>query len=47
MKVRWTRRAHRQLEDALTYIAEENPQAARQVAERLYEAVRLLSKIPP
>ena len=46
MKVRWTRRAHRQLEEALTYIAEENPQAARQVAERLYEAARLLSNNP-
>ncbi len=44
MRVRWTRRAHRQLEEALTFIAEENPIAARQVADRIYAAERLLLK---
>lgn len=46
LKVRWTRRAHGQLEKALEHIAEDNPQAARQVAERVYKAERLLSRNP-
>ena len=46
MKVRWTRRAHRQLEEALSFVAEENPVAARQIAERIYVAESLLSDNP-
>ena len=46
LKVRWTRRAHGQLEAALEYIAEENPPAARQVAQRIYEAERVLANNP-
>ena len=46
MKVRWTRRAHRQLEEALSFVAEEIPVAARQIAERIYVAESLLSDNP-
>lgn len=46
MKVRWTRRAYRQLEETLTFIADENPVAAGQIAQRIYVAERLLSDNP-
>ena len=46
MRVRWTRRAHRQLEEALKFIAEENSIAAVQIAQRIYAAERLLSDNP-
>jgi toxin ParE1/3/4 len=46
LKVRWTRRAHRQLEAALAFIAEENPIAAGQVAQRIYSAERTLGGSP-
>ena len=46
MRVRWTRRAHRQLEEALTFVAEENPAAAGQIAQRIYAAERILADNP-
>ncbi|MEE8059754.1 MAG: type II toxin-antitoxin system RelE/ParE family toxin [Pseudomonadales bacterium] len=46
MRIRWTRKAQRQLDDALEYITEENPIAARQVATRIYKATRLLRENP-
>jgi plasmid stabilization system protein ParE len=46
LKVRWTRRAHRQLEQALTYVAEENPIAAGQIAQSIYASVQLLADNP-
>jgi len=46
LKVRWTRRAHQQLEETLTFIADENPIAAEQMAQRIYAAERLLSDNP-
>ena len=46
LRIRWTRRAQRQLDEALDYIAEENPIAARQVAARIYQATRLLKDNP-
>ncbi|MGH8504135.1 MAG: type II toxin-antitoxin system RelE/ParE family toxin [Gammaproteobacteria bacterium] len=42
MKLKWTRRALRQLVEAQDYIAQENPLAARQIAERIGRATRLL-----
>lgn len=46
MRVKWTGRAQRQLDNALDYIGEENPIAARQVAARIYQATRLLRDNP-
>jgi toxin ParE1/3/4 len=46
LRIRWTRRAQRQLNDALEYIAEENPIAARQVAARIHKATQVLKDNP-
>lgn len=46
MKLKWTRRALRQLAEAQDYIAKDNPTAARQIAERIAEAARLLLTQP-
>ncbi|MGY6629862.1 MAG: type II toxin-antitoxin system RelE/ParE family toxin [Wenzhouxiangella sp.] len=46
MKLKWTRRALEQLVEAQDYIAQENPQAARQVGERIADASRLLLTQP-
>jgi toxin ParE1/3/4 len=46
LRIRWTRRAQRQLESALNYIAEENPIAARHLAAHIYQATRLLKENP-
>ena len=46
MRVRWTHRALRQLEETLAFIAEDNPIAAGQIAERIYIAERLLADNP-
>lgn len=42
LKLKWTRRALEQLVEAQDYIAQENPQAAGQVGERIADATRLL-----
>ena len=46
MKLRWTKRALSQLRDAEDYIAQENPQAAKAVAQRLAAATHLLLTQP-
>ncbi len=46
LKVRWTRRAHQQLQDALAFVAQDNPIAASKIAERIYTAERLLAGNP-
>lgn len=46
LRIRWSRRAQRQLDRALDYIAQENPVAARQVAARIYQATQLLEDNP-
>jgi toxin ParE1/3/4 len=46
LKARWTRRAYRQLEAALTFVAEENPIAAGQIAQCIYNAERVLCDNP-
>jgi len=46
LKLKWTRRALEQLIEAQDYIAQENPQAARQVGERIAAATRLLLTQP-
>ncbi len=46
MKLKWTRRALPQIVEAQDHIAQENPLAARHVAERIAQAVRLLLEQP-
>ncbi len=46
MKVKWTRRALKQLKIAQEYIAEDNPIAAQEVAQRIWDATKLLSAQP-
>ncbi len=46
MKLIWTKRALRQLENAQDYIAQDNPTAANEVATRIAEAAYLLLTQP-
>ena len=46
MKLRWTKRALSQLRDAEDYIAQENPEVAKVVAERIASATCLLLTQP-
>ena len=46
MKLEWSRLALNDFENATDYIAQENPEAARQVAARILEATRRLGDYP-
>jgi addiction module RelE/StbE family toxin len=46
MRVRWLRQALRNLDAEATYIADEDPLAARVVVERVLHAVELLAQQP-
>ncbi|MDF1615247.1 type II toxin-antitoxin system RelE/ParE family toxin [Desulfurivibrio dismutans] len=46
MKLRWTRLALQDFEHAHDYIAQENPEAARKVAQRVLDAAENLLKFP-
>lgn len=46
MRVRWIRKALANLDAEAAYIAQDNPQAARAMVERIQEAVSLLSDHP-
>ena len=46
MKVRWTVPAAEQLEQAYDYIAEWNPSAAEEVAQRVIDITEMLGKHP-
>lgn len=46
LKLKWTKRALQQLENAQDYIAQDNPTAANEVAARIAEAVYLLLTQP-
>jgi toxin ParE1/3/4 len=46
MRVRWTRRALRALDDIAKYIAPDRPMAASRMVDRIREAVDLLSNYP-
>jgi plasmid stabilization system protein ParE len=46
LKLKWTKRALRQLIHAQDYIAKDNPAAAQAVAERIADAARLLPTQP-
>lgn len=46
MQVKWLRRALENLDEEVSYIANEDPQAARLVLQRIYDAVLLLQENP-
>ncbi len=46
MKLRFTRRARRHLDEIAEYIHERNPDAARRVGERIREVAGLLGEVP-
>jgi len=46
MRIRWLRKALRNLEEEASYIAKDDPRAARQVATRIFDAVDQLLEHP-
>ena len=45
-EIRWTDEAATWLEDIFKYIAEDNPEAARRVADGIYQKAQILSAFP-
>ncbi len=46
MRIRWTKKALDNLDAAVMYIAEDNPTAARNVAQKIWDSVQLLTLQP-
>ena len=46
MQVRWTRKAIENLENAVEYIAQDKPLAAKNVAQKIWDAFQLLADQP-
>ena len=46
MRLKWLRKALRNLDDEAAYIAIDNPQAARLVVQRVLDAVAMLAEQP-
>ncbi len=46
MQIRWLKGVLRNLEQAVEYIAQEDPRAAQSVARAIYETVQSLKKYP-
>ena len=46
MKVRWTRKALSNLDDAVQYIAADKPTAAKNVAKQIWEAAQIFADQP-
>ncbi len=46
MQIKWLRKALANLEHEVSYIAHEDPQAARDVMQRIYHSVSLLADNP-
>lgn len=46
MRIRWTSRALENLDNAIAYIAADSPAAAKNVAEKIWADVQLLSDQP-
>ncbi len=46
MKIRWLRKALKNIEQEASYIARENPVAANEVVQRIYNSVALLADNP-
>jgi toxin ParE1/3/4 len=45
-RIRWTRKAFQNLEMAVLYVAEKSPQAAGELAKRIYHSVNVLGAHP-
>ena len=46
MRVKWTRKALVNLDDAVEYIAGDNPTAARKTAQRIWDSSQMLTMQP-
>ncbi len=46
MKIKWLRKALENLEQEATYISRENPMAAKEIMQRIYNSVALLADNP-
>ncbi len=46
MKVKWLRKALENIDHEATYISRENPPAAKEVVQRIYNSVALLAENP-
>jgi len=46
MQIRWTHKALTNLDDAIEYIATDNPTAANKVAQNIWDSVQLLKTQP-
>ena len=46
MRIRWTKKALDNLDAAVEYIAEDNPTAAHEVAQKIWDSVQLLRTQP-
>lgn len=46
MRITWSRRAHRELDTVLAFIAQENPRAAEEIVEKIMDAIRMLASFP-
>lgn len=46
MRVKWTRKALANLDDAVEYIARDNPSAARKVAQQIWDSSQILALQP-
>jgi plasmid stabilization system protein ParE len=46
MRITWSRRAHRELDGVLAFIAQDSPQAAEEIVERIMGAVTMLAEFP-
>ena len=46
MRVEWTKKALSNLDNAVEYIAADNPAAARKVAQKIWDTTQLLTKQP-
>ena len=46
MRISWSGRARRELDAGLAFIAQDNPQAAEEIVEKILGAVATLAKFP-
>ena len=45
-RIRWTRKAFQNLEMAVLYVAEKNPQSAGELAKKIYQSINVLGVHP-
>ena len=46
MKIKWVQLALTDLDEAAAFISQDNPQAAKRIVKRIWDAARLLSEQP-